>query len=172
MSGTRHLIARDESDAFLMLSLCVQFVSNAKTLPSRAQIRRWAMAVHRVTAVDRGEVTIRYTDEREARVLNKQFRSKDYATNVLTFSHDLPADKRLRGAAKIYGADIVICAPVIAAEAKAQRKSVHEHHAHMVIHGLLHAQGFDHENARDAQIMETFEANILARFRIKNPYDA
>ena len=184
----------------MTLSLAVQFASKSKTLPSRAQVRRWALAGHRARADKRADeragesvVTIRYVDNAEARALNRDFRGKGYATNVLTFVHELPPSLSGRGAAKSalggsrkfphpnplplgegtkpYAADIVICAPVIAREAREQKKSVHEHHAHMVIHGMLHARGFDHENDADATIMETLETQILRRFRIKNPYD-
>ncbi len=150
------------------LSLTVQFASTAKTLPVRAQVRRWALAGHRAMS---GEATIRYVDEKEGRALNRDFRGKDYATNVLTFVHELTRARNKSVIARFH-ADIVICAPVIFREARAQKKSVHEHHAHMVIHGMLHAQGFDHENDADAVLMESLEVQTLHRFRIKNPYDA
>jgi probable rRNA maturation factor len=187
----------------MSLSLTIQFASTAKTLPARAQIRRWALAGHRAIS---GEATIRYVDEKEGRALNRDFRGKDYATNVLTFVHDLnpiavrhphpnpllqsalaqacarrfgggshairnPAYTPPAGLGAHYSADIVICAPVIFREAREQKKTVHQHHAHMVIHGMLHAQGLDHENDVDATAMESLEVQILHRFRIKNPYD-
>jgi probable rRNA maturation factor len=165
------------------LSLSVQYASTVKTLPSRAQVRRWASAAHNATNANDALITIRYVDDAEARALNHQFRGKNYATNVLTFASDAPSmpssltpraspqsKAKHIALAKNYAADIVICAPVIAREAKEQRKTVHEHHAHMVIHGLLHAQGLDHESDRDAAHMESLEIAILARFRIKNPY--
>ena len=138
------------------LSLAVQFASKAKHVPSRAQVRRWALAAHGVCTD--AEVTIRYVDEKEGRALNLAYRHKDYATNVLTFVHD-------------ESADIVICAPVIWRESREQKKPVAAHHGHMVIHGLLHAQGFDHETEADAAEMETKEIALLKRFRIKNPYE-
>jgi probable rRNA maturation factor len=150
----------------MSLSIAVQFASTAKHLPERAQVRRWALAAHRAS---HGEVTIRYVDEKEGRALNRDFRGKDYATNVLTFVHDsslLTAHSSLR-----YAADIVICAPVIAREAREQKKPVSAHHGHMVMHGMLHAQGFDHENDTDAAAMEAIEIATLKRFRIKNPYE-
>jgi probable rRNA maturation factor len=174
----------------MSLSLTIQFASIAKTLPARAQVRRWALAADRAAA---GEATIRYVDEKEGRVLNRDFRGKDYATNVLTFVHELrpspiaegvgsnkkklqshhPLPNPLPRGERIsyFYADIVVCAPVIFREAREQNKSVHEHHAHMVVHGMLHAQGFDHENDADATLMESLEVKILHRFRIKNPYD-
>jgi probable rRNA maturation factor len=142
-------------------SLSVQFASNAKNLPSRAQVRRWVLAAHAPS--HDGLATIRYVDEKEGRTLNRDFRGKDYATNVLTFVSE--------SSKTAYVADIVICAPVIAREAREQKKTVHDHHAHMVIHGMLHAQGYDHEDDTDAAAMEAIEIATLRRFRIKNPYE-
>ena len=174
----------------MTLSLAVQFASKAQHLPDRAQVRRWALAAH--GAHGDAVVTIRYVDEKEGRALNLAFRQKDYATNVLTFVHDTPADigcaprtkpsttrpsrkgnAMVRGAhpMKNYSADIVICAPVIAREAREQKKPVAAHHGHVVIHGMLHAQGLDHEVEADAAAMETIEIAVLKRFRIKNPYE-
>mgnify|MGYP003826325577 FL=1 len=113
-------------------------------------------------------VTIRYVDEKEGRALNLQFRSKDYATNVLTFVHEsAPFQDE-----SAYAADIVICAPVIAREAREQKKPVAAHHGHMVLHGMLHAQGFDHEDSVEAEAMEAIEIALLRRFRIDNPYES
>jgi probable rRNA maturation factor len=145
-------------------SLSVQFASTAKHVPSRAQVRRWAFAAHK--KILQAVVTIRYVDEKEGRALNLAFRNKDYATNVLTFVHDEPTQRT-----KNYAADIVICAPVIAREAREQKKPIATHHGHMVIHGMLHAQGFDHEMDDDAINMEAIEIALLNRFRIKNPYE-
>jgi probable rRNA maturation factor len=150
------------------LSISVQFASKAKHLPTRAQVRRWALAAHRGAGVAADAmVTIRYVDEKEGRALNLQFRGKDYATNVLTFVHDgAPfADE------SAYSADIVICSPVIAREAREQKKPVAAHHGHMVLHGMLHAQGFDHEDSVEAEAMEAIEIALLRRFRIDNPYE-
>jgi probable rRNA maturation factor len=143
------------------LSLAVQFAATAAHLPSRAQVRRWALAAH--AASRSAIVTIRYVNEAEGRSLNRDFRGKDYATNVLTFVSE--------ASRTAYAADIVICAPVIAREARQQKKAVHDHHAHMVVHGMLHAQGYDHEQDADAEAMEAIEIATLRRFRIKNPYE-
>ena len=154
----------------MTLHLSVQFASAAAHLPSRAQVRRWALAAHAGNAgAGDGVVSIRYVDEKEGRALNRDFRGKDYATNVLTFVQDGSplVDKASTG----YAADIAICAPVIAREAREQKKAVHDHHAHMVVHGMLHAQGFDHEDATEAAAMEAIEIAVLKRFRIKNPYE-
>ena len=149
------------------LSLAVQFASKAKHVPSRAQVRRWALAAH--ASSGEAVVTIRYVDEKEGRTLNRDFRGKDYATNVLTFVHE--ASPFQPKATQNLSADIVICAPVIAREAREQKKPVAAHHGHMVIHGMLHAQGLDHEIEADADVMEATEIALLRRFRIKNPYE-
>ena len=163
----------------MALSLAVQFASKAKHLPKRAQVRRWALAAHGSPS-EAGEmcdavVTIRYVDEKEGRSLNLAFRQKDYATNVLTFVHESAASpfvqRSAKRPAKHYAADIVICAAVIAREAREQSKPVATHHGHMVIPGMLHAQGLDHEVETDAALMEACEIAVLKRFRIKNPYE-
>ena len=105
-------------------------------------------------------VTLRYVAEAEGRRLNREFRGKDYATNVLTFIYSA---RPLEG-------DIVICAPVVAREAKAQGKALAAHHAHLLVHGLLHLQGMDHERAADAQLMERRERKILASLGFEDPY--
>ena len=151
----------------MTLAISVQYVSAAKHLPIRAQVRRWALAAHRDGD---GWVTIRYVDEIEGRTLNRDFRGKDYATNVLTFVQDGPPFQT--NTTRSYSADIVICAPVIAREAREQKKPVAAHHGHMVIHGMLHAQGFDHGKDCDASAMEAIEIAALRRFRIKNPYES
>ena len=101
-------------------------------------------------------------DRAEGRALNRDFRGKDYATNVLTFVYD-EANGALVG-------DMVLCAPVVASEAKTQRKVLQDHYAHLVVHGTLHLQGFDHENDREANVMESCEIKILSRMKISNPY--
>lgn len=166
----------------MAFALSVQYGLEAGTLPSRAQVRRWAKRAYAMACEARGEkglqlaLTIRYVNEREGRTLNRQFRHKDYATNVLTFAEtsDLPNEPKARSTRsdtpRLVTADIAICAPVVSKEAKAQKKSAHSHHAHMVVHGTLHALGFDHEIEPDASYMETLETRVLHRFRIKNPY--
>ncbi len=124
---------------------------------SRAQIRRWVRSALR-GETNHFDLNISWVDNAEAKHLNKQFRQKTYAPNVLTFALD---DTE---------ADVVICADVLIKEAKKQRKSVSHHFAHLVIHGALHSVGFDHEIASEAEKMETLEAQILKRFAIKNPY--
>jgi probable rRNA maturation factor len=107
-------------------------------------------------------VTIRYVAATESRRLNRSYRGKDYATNVLTFIY---------GTEPLEG-DVVICAPVVAREAKAQGKTTAAHHAHLLVHGLLHLQGFDHERRDDAARMENRERKILAKLGFSDPYTA
>ncbi|CAG0123396.1 Endoribonuclease YbeY [Rhodocyclaceae bacterium] len=141
------------------LSLAVQYATGAEHLPTRAQFRRWIKA-----ALQRDvQIALRIVDEAEGRALNKDFRGKDYATNVLTFVYD-DADP-LTG-------DIVICAPVVEKEARAQHKELLAHYAHMTIHAALHLQGYDHENDRDAAAMEACETALLAKLGYADPYQA
>jgi len=127
--------------------------------PSRApdRLRVWARAALRRSAA----VTLRIVGAREARRLNRRFRNRDYATNVLTFAY--PDRRPLAG-------DIAICAPVAAREARASGISREAHYAHLVIHGMLHLQGFDHENERDARRMERIETRILGQLGFADPY--
>jgi probable rRNA maturation factor len=139
------------------LSLSVQYASNAPELPTRAQVRRWAKAALLAPAT----VTVRFVDAIEGRALNAEYRGKDYATNVLTFVYD--GDEPRAG-------DIVLCAPVVRREADAQGKTLLAHYAHLVVHGMLHMQGFDHERPADAAVMEARETAILARLSLPDPY--
>ena len=140
------------------LNLSVQYACNSAGLPSRAQVRAWARA-----ALDGGgQVTIRYVDVEEGRALNRDYRGKDYATNVLSFVYEQEP---------LTIGDLVICAPVVAAEALAQKKPAAAHHAHLVVHGMLHLQGYDHEtSAADADIMEDRERQLLAALGFPDPY--
>ncbi len=139
------------------LSLSVQYASNAPELPTRAQVRRWVRAALLAAAT----VTVRFVDAIEGRALNAEYRGKDYATNVLTFVYD---DDEPRAG------DIVLCAPVVRKEADAQGKTLLAHYAHLVVHGMLHLQGFDHERPADAAVMEARETAILARLSLPDPY--
>jgi probable rRNA maturation factor len=134
----------------------IQRASRAAHIPADTTLRRWARAALQRPA----EVTLRIVAGAEARRLNRQFRGKDYATNVLTFIYQ---PDPLEG-------DIVVCAPVVAREARAQGKPVAAHWAHMVVHGLLHLQGHDHEDDREAQRMERLERRILGTLGFPDPY--
>ena len=138
------------------LALAVQYASTSPTLPTRAQLRKWVLAALRENA----EITLRIVDAAEGQALNRDYRGKDYATNVLTFPlHDEP----LMG-------DIVLCAPIVAKEAAEQGKTIEAHTAHLVVHGVLHLQGYDHENDDDATEMEALETQIVIDLGYADPY--
>ncbi len=139
------------------LALTVQYGIRSAQLPSRARLREWAHAALRRNLA----VTLRIIGAHEARGLNRRFRGRNYATNVLTFAY--PDQRPLAG-------DLAICAPVAAREARERGIGREAHYAHLVIHGMLHLQGFDHENDRDARRMERLETRILAKLGYADPY--
>jgi probable rRNA maturation factor len=143
--------------AGLALTLSVQYASNGPDLPTRPQVRRWV----RAALLGDATVTVRFVEAIEGRALNAEFRGKDYATNVLTFVYDDDAPR---------AGDIVLCAPVVRKEADEQGKSLAAHYAHLVVHGMLHLQGFDHERPAEAAQMEARETAILAKLGVTNPY--
>jgi len=144
------------------LTLSLQFGK----LPD-AELHRAALPRHKVikwirhALQDDAEITVRIVDAEEGQALNRDYRQKDYATNVLTFDYTQEP---------IVTADLVLCAPVVAKEAKEQNKTLEEHYAHLLVHGALHAQGWDHEEDEDAQVMELRESEIMARLGFDNPY--
>ncbi|QRX81192.1 rRNA maturation RNase YbeY [Glaciimonas sp. PAMC28666] len=143
------------------LSLSVQYPdARLKDIILRPQVRRWVKAALLAPA----ELTIRFVDAEEGQTLNRDYRGKDYATNVLTFAYTEDED------AETIEADIVLCTDVLQREATEQGKSVEEHTAHLVVHGVLHAQGYDHEDDEDATEMENLEIDILAALGWPNPY--
>jgi probable rRNA maturation factor len=139
------------------LSLSVQYASNARKLPTRPQFRRWV----KVALEQDVQIALRIVDEIEGRALNLSYRGKDYATNVLTFVYD--------DASPLYG-DVVICAPVVAREAKEQGKDLLAHYAHLTLHAALHLQGYDHEKKREAEKMEARETALMLKLRYPAPY--
>ncbi|MGH1541160.1 MAG: rRNA maturation RNase YbeY [Arenicella sp.] len=127
----------------------------------------WAECAYRSVANQEKECVIRMVDESEGHALNQQFRNKDYATNVLSFTYDSPvADSD----EVPYLGDIVICYPVIQRESEEQEKTLSSHLTHMVVHGILHLCGYDHEENEEAEKMEQLEIEILAKLNILNPY--
>ena len=144
------------------LTLSLQFGK----LPD-AELHRAALPRHKVARWMRhalasdAEITVRIVDASEGQALNREYRKKNYATNVLTFDYSLEP---------VVTADLVLCAPVVAQEAQDQGKTLQAHYAHLIVHGALHAQGWDHELDEDAQVMELREAEILARLGFENPY--
>ena len=148
------------------LNLSLQFarfdgVAEHRAALPRAKVLRWVRAALGGD-VQAAEITVRIVDADEGRQLNRDFRGKDYATNVLTFDYN---------GAPVVAADLVLCAPVVAREAAELGKPLAEHYAHLLVHGTLHAQGWDHETSEaDAEAMEAQEAAILAALGQPNPY--
>lgn len=145
------------------LSLSVQYPdARLRDVITRAKVRRWVQAALLAPA----ELTVRFVAAEEGRTLNRDFRRKDYATNVLTFAYNEPdedEDEPTR-------ADIVLCTDVLEREAQEQNKSVEAHCAHLIVHGVLHAQGYDHDIDAEALEMEALETEMLAKLGMDDPY--
>jgi len=149
--------------ALKQLSLSLQFGELKDAARHRAALPRHSVArwIRHALAHD-GEITVRIVDAEEGQSLNRDYRQRDYATNVLTFDYTQEP---------IVTADLVLCAPVVAQEAKENKKTLQAHYAHLLVHGTLHAQGWDHETGEeDAEAMEAEEIRILAGLGFKNPY--
>lgn len=148
----------------LSLELDLQLATEVADLPSRAEFELWlnsALSGHK----EQVEITIRIVDNQESQSLNNQYRGKDRPTNVLSFPFEAPAEIAL----PLLG-DLVICAPVVAQEAKQQNKSLTAHWAHMVVHGCLHLLGYDHIEEEQAEQMESLEIQLLNELGFNNPY--
>jgi len=145
------------------LKLNVQFAATAhaehRALLPRPTLTRWVKAA----LFADGELTLRFVDAEEGRALNRTYRSKDYATNVLTFAYAETEDDPVSG-------DIVLCCPIVETEAHEQNKPLEAHYAHLIVHGVLHAQGYDHEEEDEAEEMEALETELLAALGYPNPY--
>ena len=145
------------------LTLSLQFarfdgVAEHRAALARHKVSRW---IRHALALD-AEITVRIVGLEEGQQLNRDYRHKDYATNVLTFDYTQEP---------VVTADLVLCAPVVAREAAEQNKTLAEHYAHLIVHGALHAQGWDHETSEaDAQEMEAYESDILAGLGFADPY--
>lgn len=142
------------------LLLSVQYANSRlqEVLP-RPILRRWAKAALFV----RAQITLRFVDAQEGRELNRAYRGKDCATNVLTFAYTENEEDETQ-------ADIILCTDVMEREAAEQKKTLVAHAAHLIIHGMLHAQGYDHESNQEADEMEALEGKILATLGFPNPY--
>ena len=148
------------------LSLSVQYPDpRLQEVLTRPLLRRWVKAALLAPA----QITLRFVDTDEGKTLNRNFRSKDYATNVLTFAYNEGEDGTL-DENEATQADIILCTDVLQREAAEQNKPLEFHAAHLVIHGVLHAQGYDHESDEEAEEMETLEIEILAALGFPNPY--
>jgi probable rRNA maturation factor len=146
------------------LTLSLQFPAarawpQHKALLPRASVARWIKAALFADA----ELTVRFVDAEEGRMLNRTYRGKDYATNVLTFAYAESEDDPVSG-------DLILCCPVIEKEAAAQRKPLAAHYAHLLVHGTLHAQGYDHETDEEAREMEAIETGLLISLGFPDPY--
>lgn len=140
------------------LSLSLQFVdARHRELLPRHKVRRWIRAALEAP----GEMSVRIVDEDEGRALNRDYRGKDYATNVLTFDY---------AHEPVVAADLVLCAPVVEREAREQGIAIADHYAHLLVHGTLHAQGWDHEHADEAEAMEARESELLLAMGFADPY--
>ncbi len=145
------------------LSLSLQFGNFPEAALHRAALPRHSVTrwIRHALASD-AEITVRIVGTEEGQTLNRDYRGKDYATNVLTFDYTQEP---------VVTADLVLCAPVVAREAQENGKTLQAHYAHLLVHGTLHAQGWDHETSEeDAQEMEAYEIDILAGLGIDNPY--
>ena len=147
------------------LDLSVQYACNREGVPSRIDFRRWLRAAEPGAA----RITVRIVDEDEGRELNRDYRGKDYATNVLTFAYDEGEDMPLPDGLPLMG-DLVLCRQVVEREAAEQCKALDAHYAHLSVHGMLHLQGFDHEDDADAEAMEAREREVLAGLGYPDPY--
>ena len=142
------------------LTLSLQFAdpTHRELLP-RHKVARWV----RAALACPGEITVRIVDAEEGQALNRDYRDKDYATNVLTFDYQHEP---------VVMADLILCAPVVAQEAKEQRMALIAHYAHLLVHGTLHAQGYDHEVEADALVMEARESELMLSLGFADPYKA
>ncbi|XHS79030.1 rRNA maturation RNase YbeY [Burkholderiaceae bacterium UC74_6] len=140
------------------LTLSLQFAdpSHRELLP-RHKVARWIRAALELP----GEITVRIVDVEEGQQLNSEFRGKDYATNVLTFDY---------AQEPVVMADLVICAPIVEDEAKKAKLDIAAHYAHMLVHGTLHAQGYDHEDDEEAEAMEARESELMLALGFADPY--
>jgi probable rRNA maturation factor len=152
------------------LDVSVGYALPRAGLPSAISFRKWVAAAldGRIREAD---LAIRVVDSKEGRALNRHYRGKDYATNVLSFPADVAEGVKLpKGVKMPLLGDLVICAPVVAKEAREQGKPLNAHYAHLTVHGTLHLLGWDHEDECDAECMEKLEREILAGLGIEDPY--
>ena len=152
------------------LDVAVGYAVPRTGVPAAVSFRRWVAAAldGRIREAD---LAIRIVGSKEGRALNHHYRGKDYATNVLSFPAEIAEGVKMpKGVKMPLLGDLVICAPVVAREAKEQKKSLTAHYAHLTVHGALHLLGWDHEDEREAEAMEQLEREILAELGIADPY--
>ncbi|MFO6418701.1 rRNA maturation RNase YbeY [Hylemonella sp. W303a] len=163
MKASKPVRVKSVETSLPTLTLSLQFSTAVpaahKKLLSKARVTRWM----RMALLRDAEITVRVVGAAEGRALNRDYRNKDYATNVLTFDYTQEP---------VVTADLVLCAPVVAQEAKEQNKTLEEHYAHLLVHGTLHAQGYDHETSEsDALEMEALEVLLMEGMGFGNPYE-
>jgi probable rRNA maturation factor len=157
--SARRMTSGPEAPEFL------QIASDNAFIPGANIFIKWFKYISQVIVINQNNITVRIVDRTEAHALNKQFRGKDYATNVLSFPSDIPQDIE-----SDYLGDIVICAAVVEQEAIAQNKTMDAHWAHMLVHGILHLKGYDHIQTAQAEEMEGLETAILSEIGYADPY--
>jgi probable rRNA maturation factor len=150
------------------LDVAVGYALPRAGVPAAASFRKWVAAAL-AGRIREADLAIRLVDEKEGRALNHHYRGKDYATNVLSFPAELPEGLPKGVKLPLLG-DLVLCAPVVAREAKEQGKPLNAHYAHLTVHGCLHLLGWDHEDPREAEAMEQLEREILAGLGLPDPY--
>jgi len=154
----------------IRLDVSVGYALPRVGLPAAVSFRKWVAAAldGRIREAD---LAIRIVDNKEGRALNRHYRGKDYATNVLSFPADVAEGVKMpKGVKMPLLGDLVLCAPVVAREAREQKKPLAAHYAHLTVHGALHLLGWNHEDAREADCMEALEREILAGLGIDDPY--
>ena len=150
------------------LDVAVHYGLPRTGIPAAVSFRKWVAAALE-GRIREADLAIRIVDAREGRALNRHYRGRDYATNVLSFPAEVPEGLPKNVKFPLLG-DLVICAPVVVREAREQKKPPVDHYAHMTVHGALHLLGWDHEDEREAECMETLEREILASLGIADPY--
>ncbi|PJK00752.1 rRNA maturation RNase YbeY [Lysobacteraceae bacterium NML91-0213] len=152
----------------VQLDIAVGYAVPRKGVPAAPSFRRWAQAALE-GRIRQADLAIRVVDAAEGQALNRHYRGKDYATNVLSFPADLPEGLPPGVRLPLLG-DLVICAPVVEREAREQGKPLNAHYAHLTVHGVLHLLGWDHDNDVEADAMEQLEREILAGLGVDDPY--
>ena len=150
------------------LDVSVEYALPRAGLPAAVSFRKWVAAAL-AGRIREADLALRVVGTKEGRALNRHYRGKDYATNVLSFPAELPEGLPEGVKLPLLG-DIVLCAPVVAREVREQKKSLAAHYAHLTVHGALHLLGWDHEDAREAECMEQLEREILASLGVADPY--
>lgn len=150
------------------LDVAVGYALPRAGLPAAVSFRKWVAAAL-AGRIREADLAIRLVDAKEGQALNRHYRGKDYATNVLSFPADLPEGLPEGVRMPLLG-DLVLCAPVIAREAREQGKPLAAHYAHLTVHGTLHLLGWDHADEVEAEAMEQLEREILAGLGIADPY--